>query len=887
MPLMPLSPGQKLGPYEIESPLGAGGMGEVYRAHDARLAREVAIKVLPEVLAKDSDRLQRFEQEARALGALNHPNLLAVFDVGVSDGLKYLVSELLEGNTLRERLSEGALPQRKVIEYSTKIARGLAAAHDKGIVHRDLKPENVFITKDEQVKILDFGLARYVSDAKDAGATALTVGPGATAPGTVMGTCGYMSPEQVRGEVADSRSDIFSFGAMLYEMNTGKRAFGGETAAETMTAILKSEPPELEGSVAYAGMAQILEHCLEKNSTNRFQSARDLGFALKALSGTGATAALKHTRTRKTEGVWKWGIVGFGLLMAGVSLGYLLTGKAPNAPELRAILPVPSGVAMYTLGDEAGTPAVSPNGSDVVFVGTAQGKTMLFLRPMTEAKSRPLPGTENGKFPFWSPDGKSIAFFADRQVKRVDLAGGPPLVLAPADDGRGGTWAGETILYAPYIYGGIWRVPANGGKAEQVTKLDVASHTTHRWPRFLPDGRHFLYLAQNHSGRNPENTGIYVSSLGGEPAKMLLHSDASAFYSSGYLLYYREGSLLAQQFDDEKLELKGNTMPLAPVLRDSGNWNLLASASENGLLLYQSTGELKYPLVLFDRNGKNQGPVQLTGQWNDVRMSPDGTRVATVNNEIGPTGDLFVYDFRTNAQTRISFGQGPWFVVWSPDGKQVVYSSQKPGSEKTELVLAQSDGSGEQELRLPEEGIDHPTDWTRDGKYLVLNHGPRGAQQIFLLPMSGDRKPIPLFPGSKVEHFEGRVSPDGKWIAYVTSEFGPNDIFVTSFPSGRGKWQISSGAIQPPPIWGADSKTLYYASSAGDIEEAKLQTSATSIAIEEVRPLFRSPFLTTTSRAVFDVDAKHGPRFIGSVSPDASALPLNVLTNWTAELKKK
>jgi len=885
---MPLSPGQKLGPYEIESPLGAGGMGEVYRAHDARLARAVAIKVLPEVLAKDSDRLQRFEQEAQALGALNHPNLLAVFDVGVTDGLKYLVSELLEGNTLRERLNEGALPQRKVIEYSTKIAIGLAAAHDKGIVHRDLKPENVFITKDERVKILDFGLAKYVSDAKDSGATALTAGPGATAPGTVMGTCGYMSPEQVRGEAADSRSDIFSFGAMLYEMSTGKRAFVGETAAETMTAILKSEPPELEGSVAYAGMAQILEHCLEKNPTNRFQSARDLGFALGALSGTGATAALRQAKTPRSENVLKWGIVGMGLLIAGVGLGYLISGKAQNTPQLRAILPVPSGVAMYTLGDEAGTPALSPDGSDMVFVGTAEGKTMLFLRPMTEANAKPLPGTENGKFPFWSPDGKSIAFFADQQVKRVDVAGGPPQILAPADDGRGGTWAGETILYAPYIYGGIWRVPANGGKAEQVTKLDAAFHTTHRWPRFMPDGRHFIYLAQHHSGRNPENAGIYVSSLEGGPAKMVLHSDASAFYSSGYLLYYRDGSLLAQRFDDVKLELTGNTTPLAPALRDSANWNLLASASENGVLLYQSTGELKYPVVLFDRTGKSQGPVQLAGQWNDIRLAPDGTRVATVNNEIGPTGDLFVYDFRSNAQTRISFGQGPWFVVWSPDGKQVVYSSQKPGSENTEIVVAQSDGSGEQRLALPEKGIDQPTDWTRDGTYLVLTHGPRSAQQILLLPMSGDREPVPFFPGSKIETSEGRVSPDGKWIAYVSTEFGPNEIFVTSFPSGRGKWQISSRAVQPPPIWGADSKTLYYASSAGDIEEAKLQTSATSIAIEGVRPLFRSPFLTSTVRAVFDVrDTRNGPRFIGSVSPDASALPLNVLTNWTAELKKK
>jgi eukaryotic-like serine/threonine-protein kinase len=430
-------------------------------------------------------------------------------------------------------------------------------------------------------------------------------------------------------------------------------------------------------------------------------------------------------------------------------------------------------------------------------------------------------------------------------------------------------------------------VPAAGGKPEQVTTPDATLHTTHRWPRFLPGGKHFLYLAQHHSGRNRTNSGIYVSSLDGGSPRMVLHSDAMAFYSSGYLLFYRDGSLMAQEFDSGKLELKGNATALGQTLRDPGNWNVLASASDNGVLLYQSAGELKYPVVWFDRNGKTQATAQLAGQLNDIRLTPNGTRVAAVNSEIGPTGDLFVYDFNTSAQARISFGQSPWFAVWSPDGKELIYSSQRPGSENTDIVLAQSDGSGEQELRLPEKGIDHPTDWTRDGKYLLITHGPRGAQQILLVPMAGDRKPIPLFPDAKFERSDGRVSPDGKWVAFVTTEFGPNEIFVTAFPSGRGKWQISSGAIQPPPVWGADSKSLYFVSSAGDVEEAKLQASATSIVVEEVHPLFRSPFLTTTTRAVFDVETKNGPRFIGSVAPDASTLPLNVITNWSAELNRK
>ncbi|HET8923455.1 MAG TPA: protein kinase [Candidatus Acidoferrum sp.] len=658
---MPLVSGTKLGPYEIQSPLGAGGMGEVYRGRDTRLGRDVAVKVLPEALAKDTGRLDRFEQEARVLGALNHPNLLAIFDVGSADGVKYLVSELLEGKSLRDRLQEGSLSARKLADYSTKIASGLAAAHEKGIVHRDLKPENVFVTNDEQVKILDFGLAKYAQEAKGEAGTLLTAGPGATAPGTVMGTVGYMSPEQVLGGAADSRSDIFSFGAMLYEMGTGKRAFAGETAVETMNAILKSEPPELdaERSKLSSGMAQIVEHCLEKNPADRFQSARDLGFALRALSGTGATAALKKAEARRSWNGWKWAAGSMVLAMTAAVAGYVSPGKGPTGPEVRAVLPVPSGVIMRTLGDESGTPAVSPDGSNLVFIGLMEGKRMLFLRALNGATAKALAGTENGKFPFWSPDGKSIAFFADRQLKRVDTAGGPPLTLAPADDGRGGAWAGDTILYTPYIYGPIWRVPAAGGKTERVTTIDAALHTTQRWPRFLPDGKHFLYLAQHHSGRNPESAGIYVASLEGGSSKMVLRSTAMAFYSSGYLLYYRDGSLMAQEFDTGKLEPRGDATPLGQVLHDSGNWNLLASASDNGVLLYQAGGEVKYPVAWFDRNGQSQGTARFTGQLQDIRLSPDGTRAAAVNFEAGPTPDLFVYDLKTGTQTKLSLGRIP------------------------------------------------------------------------------------------------------------------------------------------------------------------------------------------------------------------------------------
>ena len=882
---MPLSPGTKLGPYEIQSPLGAGGMGEVYRARDTRLGRDVAIKVLPEGFAQDPERLQRFEQEARVLGALNHPNLLAIFDVGIKDGLKYLVSEFLEGKTLREHLNGGALPQRKVVEYSTKIANGLAAAHEKGIVHRDLKPENVFVTNDERVKILDFGLAKSGVEAGQTLATAVTA---ATAPGTVMGTVGYMSPEQVRGLAADSRSDIFSFGAMLYEMASGKRAFSGDSAVEAMNAILKSEPPEinLAESKSSPGVERILQHCLEKNPADRFQSARDLGFALSTLSGTGTAAALKKVEAGGRRGAWIWAAGAVALLVMGIAAGYWIAGRGTAGPVVRATLTLPRDVTLLTLGDQAGAPALSPDGNNLVFAGIADGKQMLFVRPLSAVSVKPLAGTEGGKFPFWSPDGKSIGFFADKHLKRVGLTGSPPLTLAPADDGRGGTWAGDVILYSPYVYEGIWRVAASGGTPTRVTTLDTSKYTTHRWPNFLPDGKHFLFLAQHHMSGHGETAGIYATSIEGGTPKFIVATNGSAIYSLGYLLCYRDGILMAQEFDAGRLELKGDAIPIGGVLRENGNWGVIASASANGILLFQSAGVVKYPIVWFDRQGRSLGPATISGQLQDLRLSPDGTRAAVVELE-GPKGSVSVYELKSGSRTRLSFEDRTWFAVWSPDGKRVAYSSQKAGGEKTNVYLKSADGAGEPEMLLSSDQDNHPTDWTRDGKYVIVNRGPLGAQRIWLVPLFGDRKPFLLLPNAGFDHYDGRVSPDGKWIAYLSAESGLRELYVTSFPEGKGKWQVSSRGAISAGLWRADGKEIYFVSEEEMLLEATVQESPGSIRVEGVHPLFRSPFLTATLGEVFDIDPKGGQRFIGSVAPDTSTLPLIVVTNWTAELKKK
>ena len=890
---MSLPSGTKLGPYEIVVPVGAGGMGEVYRARDTRLGRDVAIKALPDSFGRDPERMRRFEQEARAVAALNHPNVLGIFDTGAHEGIPYLVSELLEGESLRELLKKGPVPARKTVDYAQQIADALAAAHEKNIVHRDLKPENIFVTHEGRAKVLDFGLAKFQLVHRNAavgeGAT-ITIASG-TNPGVVMGTAGYMSPEQVRGDAVDHRSDIFSFGATLYEMLSGERAFKGESSVETMNAVLKEDPPEmdLEKMRVSPGIERIVRHCLEKNPADRFQSARDLAFALRALTGSGSSVTLKVPQQARIRRRLSWGAAAVALVLFGVIAGYFATQRTSNAdaPEVRALLPAPAGVRMMTLGDEGGTPVISPDGKNLVFVGISQARPQLFLLPMNSLVPKALPGTDYGKFPFWSPDSKSIGFFAGKELKRMDIAGGPPVNLAPADDPRGGTWSGDTILYEPYIYEGIWRVSASGGKPVRVTIIDPSVHTTHRWPHFLSDGKHFLYLAQHHLGANEAAAGIYVGSINGGTPKLLLRTNGMAFYSSGYLLYYRDGSLMAQELDQRSLELKGDATPLGQVLRDTGNWGVLASASDNGILVYMGAGEVKFPVEWIDGNGRSQGAVPISSQLQDFRLSPDGSRAAMAAFE-GVRGYAVVTDLKSGGRTKLSYGENSWFAVWSPDGRKIAYSAQRPNSENTAVYVKQADGSGDSEIVLSLDDVDHPSDWSRDGKYLLVNHGRIGAQKILVAPLFGDRKPFRLFPSATYDHFDGRVSPNGKWIAYLSTELGQGELFITSFPSGQGKWQVSNGTatVQPPPTWGPDGNTLYFVAG-GDLMEARLQTSAESVTVEDVHPLFHSPFLTTTTYTIFDVDPKNGKRFIGSVAPDVSALPLNVVTNWTAELKRK
>jgi eukaryotic-like serine/threonine-protein kinase len=422
---------------------------------------------------------------------------------------------------------------------------------------------------------------------------------------------------------------------------------------------------------------------------------------------------------------------------------------------------------------------------------------MLFLRPLNSATAKPLPGTEGAKFPFWSSDGKSIGFFSDRQLKRVDLAGGPPTSLASAPDARGGTWAGNVILFAPYIYDVIHRVPASGGKPIPLTALDRSRYTTHRWPQFLPDGKHFLYLAAQHMGGKEAGSAIYVGSIDGGNPKLVLRTNGSVLHSSGNLLFFRDGSLMAQEFDADHLELRGEATPIGQVLVESGNWGMMASASENGVLIFQSGGDPKYPVLWFDRNGRSLGPAPIAGQLQDLRLSRDRTQAATVDTEGQPLPNVYVCDLKTGTKRRLTFDEGVWFVIWSPDGTRVAYSANKGETEKTDVYLKRSDGASERELLLSSGYVDHPTDWSQDGRYVVINRGDLGSQQIWILPTFGDRKAFPLFHNVAYDHFEGRVSPDGKWIAYVSADQAAARSISPHFRQASGNGKSAQRAQSP------------------------------------------------------------------------------------------
>ena len=896
---MSLSTGTNLGPYEIISPLGAGGMGEVYRARDTRLGRAVAVKVLPASVSQDADRLRRFELEAQSTSELNHPNILTVFDVGKHDGTSYIVSELLEGETLREHMEGAALSARKATDYAQQIARGLAAAHERGVVHRDLKPENIFVTTDGRIKILDFGLAklRVRADASEPQTDVLTRKLD-TDPGTVMGTVGYMSPEQAAGRAADHRSDIFSLGAVLYEMLTGKRAFRSDTAVETLNAILKEDPPEFSTATSRTlspALERVVWHCLEKKPERRFQSAGDVAFALEALSGSAVSAqtettalALPPARAR-WRGWLPWLAAGFFALLAALALVLPYFRSAPARQNVvRSMIPVPENAHLLYFNQMA----VSPDGQRLAFVAiSASGVNSLWLRPLGAASAQALAGTEEASLPFWSPDSRFIGFFADGKLKKIDATGGPPQTLCDAPNGRGGTWNRDgVIVFAPDANSGLYRVSATGGERAPLPFDKSRKEQFLHFPYFLPDGRHFIYRAGVTAPyARDEVNGIYAGSLDSSEYKLILRADTYAVYASGHLLFWRDGSLMAQPFDAQSLQLSGEAVPVAEQVQ----MNLLEvkasfSVSENGFLVFQSGSALGTvnQLFWFDRDGKRQTKGGEPPFGGGPRLSPDGQRIVArlFDFQIGST-DLWLYDSALTRKTRFTFD--PAFEsspVWSPDGRSIAFSSNRKTRLAYDIYQKDASGARDEELLYESDEVKRPSSWSADGRFLAYARldGPGRKGDIWILPLTGERKPVPFIQTPQFDENHAQFSPDGRFVAYDSDELGKRQVYVTAFPGPGGKQQVSTGGGEDP-VWRRDGKELFFLSE-GKLMVAEVTTNGSTLEIGNVQLLFdaHSGFGLENH---YDV-TPDGNRFIVATLGEGGSAPMNLVVNWNADLKK-
>ncbi len=871
---MSLAPGTKLGPYEILSAAGAGGMGEVYRARDSRLDRVVAIKVLPEGFAADASRLRRFQQESQSVAALNHSNIVAVYDVGLYEGSPYLVMEFLEGKTLRERLNEGALPVGKAVELAQQIARGLAAAHERGIIHRDLKPENIFLTRDGMAKLLDFGLAKPVAAAAAADVTAGS----ATSPGVVMGTAGYMSPEQVRGEAVDHRADIFSFGTVLYEMLGGKRAFVGDTSVEVMTAILKSEPPEFDPAVKISpGLDRIIRHCLEKNAADRFQTARDLTFALGALSGTDASSAVRAAVQTTRQPKWLlWAMVGLAVLALAV-LGLLTLRPQEQAHRMQFAVPVEGELAYF---------GISPDGEMLAYVAAdSSGTGALYVQQVGRPTATRLEGTDGATYPFWSPDHKYVAFFADGKMKKIPASGGVPQVLAKVTSARGGSWgAKDVIVYCPEAGGPLWRINDDGNAMAPLTKdLFTTNDASHRFPVFLPDGEHFLFWAGNFNElASDKETGIYISSLAGKSKDLVVPGRSSPGYSQGILFYSDDQDALVAMPIDSKGKPKGQPhVVVSSVGHYPSTYWTAFSVAANGTLIYgRGTGAPTSQLTWYDRAGKELSKLGEAGILANPTLSPDDALVAVDIADLKAKNiDVWIENVAHSTMSRFTFDPSEETNgVWSRDGSMIAFRSastrrlavKKAGGLENERVLI-TGGQGGDTL---------PTSWTIDGKQiLVASQASTGGEDIDLVGLDGKTTPFLDGPASETD---GQISPDGKWVIYASNESGDWEIYATTFPTPGGKIQISrGGGIEPR--WRADGKEIFYIGPKNMLTAVSLNVEGT-LSTGSPQPLFqlsgRAP-VSSTDLYKYDV-AKDGKRFLVNryIQP-GNLPPLNIILHAT------
>jgi eukaryotic-like serine/threonine-protein kinase len=874
-----LASGTRLGPYEIQSPLGAGGMGEVYRARDTRLERTVAIKVLPDHLCANSDSKQRFVREARAISSLNHPHICALYDVGTQGGIDFLVMECLEGQTLAERLQKGALSVERVLKVGMEIADALDKAHRQGIVHRDLKPGNIMLTS-VGAKLMDFGLAKPTPPTFKADVGVPTLSKCLTIEGTIVGTFQYMAPEQLEGKEADVRSDVFAFGAVLYEMATGQPAFQGKTPASIVAAILASEPAPITTlqPTSPPEFDRLIRTALAKNPDERWQSTHDIGIALSSIS---AAADYRHTQ-RRSPTWWRVaaGVVAAALLALGAYS--IVSISKPNAsPALLRLTIVPPHNVNFSAFEKL--LAIAPNGREIAFTAINQnGQRSLWVRRLDSLEAKELPGTDDADSPFWSPDSKLIGFYSYSKLKKVDPAGGQPEVICDAGaDPGGATWSRDGIIvFAPNFEGVLYRVSATGGEPVAVTAAYQAhDEANHIYPEFLPDGRHFLFFVL---GRDDQ--GIHVGSLDSKEHHLILRESSSmAYVEPGYLLFGRKGALMAQRFDAKHIQALGEPVRIVDELEAASGFGYSFSVSNNGVLVYW-TGKRYSPtqLTWYGRDGAKLGTLGPVGPFRQPRISSSGQRVAVNRFESGNEISTWLIDAR-GVSSRLSFGDFDLAPLWSPDDHSVIFSSPRDGLPPN--LFQKTLSSGSEERRLMHSGIDSiATDLSRDGRYAVYMANELGTNwNIYAMPLSGERTPQAVLR-SQFSETDARISPDVRWLAYVSDESGRWEVYAQPFLSTGGKWQVSSNGGRQPQ-WSHDGKELFYVTS--DQKLMAVPVHARTLDPGTPKPLFQLHAPNDAIGNSYDV-APDDQRFLVStlVGEEVSA-PLTVVINWTATLKTK
>jgi eukaryotic-like serine/threonine-protein kinase len=892
--------GTRLGPYEVVSPIGAGGMGEVWKGKDTRLGRDVAIKILPAALAQNAQFKIRFEREAKTISSLNHPHICTLFDVGESvvtgtiatESFQYLVMELIDGESLAQRLAKGPLPLDQVLRYGAQIADALHRAHRQDIVHRDLKPGNIMLTRGG-AKLLDFGLARSSAEtAPLGGATELpTQARALTQEGTIVGTFQYMAPEQLEGIDADARTDIFALGAVLYEMATGKRAFQGANRSSLIAAIVSGTPQPISEIVPLTppALEYVVRKCLAKDPEERWQSAHDIADQLRWISEAGSRAgeAAPLLAKRKTKLHVAWALHVLTALVAIAATFGILQATREKPQIVTSSLLTPGDTVLDV---NSGAMALSPDGTKLAFVARAKdGSTALWVRSLNALTAQPLAGTSGAFFPFWSPDSRFIGFFSDGKLRKIDASGGPPQALCDAADGRGGSWSddGLTILFTPSQREPIFKVSAAGGTVTPVTEFTDGDDTSHRFPEFLPDGTSFLYLVES-SSDSPEKVGgfaLYASTIGSKERKHIVATNSSARYArSGHVLFYRDGTLLAQPFDAKKLELRGEPVPVAERVTRSNRWEAIFAVSRTGKLAFQAGEQNQQSQLLWmDREGRELETVGKAADFREIRLSNDGRRVVTTiaDPKLQKT-DIWIQDLERGTSTRLTFDpEDDYSPAWSPDDRYIYFTSSRSG--RGDIYRKLASGTGTEDLVYASPEVDLPRSISADGSTAAImtnNQRAKRGWDISILDLTtGKTEP---FAETPFQEILPALSHDGRFLAYTSNESGRQEVYVQALGESAGKWQISTDGGNFAE-WTKDGNELIFIAGDGKLMSVEVSmTPQFSAAVP--RPLFDPKRRSLVGRQVSVT--KDGSSFLVNRSLDGDAMsPMTLVQNWAAALK--